>query len=129
VVAIGSVIRDSGELDDRRGILLFLLIMVAPVFVAIGVSITCWRLMHRLPDFVGIPERLLFALASFATVCGSAPLTIALAIMAITRQEDPMGAAGVWALSSIAVGVALCVFGIAITVGRIILCGRQTGHS
>jgi hypothetical protein len=127
VIVVGSAVRGAGELDDRRGILVFLLVMVAPVFIATGVSITLWRLMLRLlPASVGIPERLLFTLAGFVTTCGSGPLAIGLAIMAITRQEDPMGAAGIWALSSIVVGSALCVFGITITIGRLMLYGRRS---
>src|SRR5438046_9963174 len=104
VVVAASAIRFEGGLDGRLGFVFFLLVMVAPVFIATGVAVTVWRLMlRRLPPSVGIPERLLFALAGFVLTCGSGPLAISVAIMAITRQEGTMGAAGLWALTSIAI--------------------------
>jgi len=117
-------------LNGLLGFVFFLLITVAPVFIATGVTVTVWRLMQlRLSSSFGIPERLLFALAAFVMTCGSGPLAISLAIMAITRQEGSMGAAGIWALTSIATGGALCVFGIAVSALRFSLQGRHASRS
>jgi hypothetical protein len=86
--------------------------------------VTVWRLMPRLASYSGVVERLLFVLAVFVVVCGSGPLAISLAVMAITRHEGSIGAAGIWALLSIVGSVALSIFGIAVTVLRLALNPR-----
>lgn len=84
---------------------------------------TVWRLVPRLASYSGVVERLVFCLAVFVVTCGSGPLAISLAVMAITRQEGSTGAAGIWSLLSIVVGMALSIFGIVITLVRLALYG------
>ncbi len=127
VVVAASAIRLAGDLNGRLGFVFFLLIMLAPVFIAAGVAVAVWRLTLRLPPYFGVLERVLFAFASFVITCGSGPLAISLAVMAITRHEGAVGAAGIWALMSVATSVALSVFGIAVTVLRA-LYGRHTSQ-
>ena len=109
----------TGNLNGRMGFAFFLLVMVTPFFIATGAS-DGWRLMPRLASYSGVVERLLFVLAAFVVTCGSGPLAISLAVMAITRHEGSIGAAGSWALLSIVGSVALAIFGIAVT-------GRTSG--
>lgn len=122
VVLAASALRFAGALEGWLGIVFVLLILGAPVFIAAGAAFTLWRLMlNFLPQFLGVPERLVFAFATFVTFCGSGPLAISLAVMEITRQEGTLGAAGMWALTSIVLGVLLSIFGLAIAVFRFAL--------
>jgi hypothetical protein len=76
-IVTASATRLTGDLDGPRGFVFFLLIMVAPLFIAAGVTMTVWRLMEVfLPQMFAVPERLLFALSAFLTTCGSRPLAI-----------------------------------------------------
>ena len=102
--------------------------MFAPLFIAMGVALVTWRLMLRLPASVGVLERLLFAFASFLIACGSGPLAISLAVLAITRRDGSLGAAGLWALISIAVGGSLFVLGIVVTALRVAVYGRDASR-
>jgi hypothetical protein len=121
VVTVASGIRLTGNLNGRVGFVFFPLVIVTPFFIATGAAVTVWRLMPRLASYSGVVERLLFVLAAFVVTCGSGPLAISLAVMAITRHEGSIGAAGIWALLSIVGGVALAIFGIAVTVLRLTL--------
>lgn len=85
--------------------------------------------MPRLASQSGIVERLLFVLAAFVVTCGSAPLAISLAVMAITRHDSSIGAAGIWALLSIVGSMALSIFGIAVTALRLALNRRPATRS
>ena len=123
-VIVASGIRVTSNLNGRMGFVFFLLVMVTPVFIATGAAATVWRLMPRLASYCGVVERLLFVLAAFVVTCGAGPLVISLAVMAITRNEGSIGAAGIWALLSIVGGAALSIFGIAIAVLRLALNGR-----
>lgn len=129
-VIAASAIRLAGNLDGRFGFILFLLIMGTPVVVATGVAVTTWRLMLRfLPLSVGVPERLLFAAATFVLACGSGPLVIFGAVVGITRQDAPVGAAFMWAVVSVIACGSLCIFGIAIAVLRLVLRQHNTTQS
>jgi len=122
VVLAASALRFASELNGWLGIVFVLLILGAPVFIAAGAAVTVWRLMaNLLPHSLGIPERMLFTLGTFVTFCGCSPLAISLAIMEIARREGTLGAAGMWALTSIAVGAFLAIFGLAVTVLRFAL--------
>ena len=121
VVAVASGIRLTSNLNGPAGFVFFLLVMVAPFFIATGVAGTVWRLMARTALYSGVVERLLFVFAVFVATSGSGPLAISLAVIAITRHEGSIGAAGMWALLSIAGGVALAIFGISIMVVRLAL--------
>jgi len=81
-----------------------------------------------LPQAFGVPERMLFALATFVTFCGSGPLAISLVILEITRREGTMGAAGMWALTSILAGAFFAIFGLAITALRFALHRPASGR-
>jgi hypothetical protein len=124
VVIVASGIRVTGNLNGRVGFVFFLLVMVTPVFIATGTAVTVWRLVPRVASYSGVVERQLFVLAAFVVTCGSGPLAISLAVMAITRHEGSIGAAGIWALLSTVGSVALCTLGIALTVLRLALNGR-----
>jgi len=122
VVLTASAMRFAGELDGWLGIVFVLLILGASIFIAAGVTITVWRLMASfMPHAFGVPERMLFALATFVTFCGSGPLAISLAVMEITRRQGTMGAAGMWALTSMVAGAFFVIFGLTITVLRFAL--------
>jgi hypothetical protein len=82
-----------------------------------------------LPLSVGIPERLLFAAATFVIACGFGPLVISVTVMSITRQDGPVGAAFMWALASIVASASPCIFGIAIAVLRLVLHANDTIQS
>jgi hypothetical protein len=122
VVLAASALRFASELDGWLGIVFLLLILGAPIFIAVGAAVTVWRLMaNLLPQALGVPERMLFTLGTFVTFCGCSPLAISLAIMEITRREGTLGAAGMWALTSIVAGAFLAILGLAITVLRFAL--------
>ncbi|HEX3321631.1 MAG TPA: hypothetical protein VHR84_13075 [Terriglobales bacterium] len=126
VVTVASRIRVTDNLNGRLGFVFFLLVMVTPVFLATGVALTAWPLMPRLASYSGVLERLLFVLAAFVVTCGCGPLAISLAVMAITRHQDSIGAAGIWALLSIVGGIGLSIFGIAVTLLRLALNRRPS---
>jgi len=126
VVIVASGIRVTGNLNGPLGFVFFLLEMVTPVFLATGTAMTVWRLTPRLVPYSGVLGRLFFVLAAFVVTCGSGPLAISLAVMAITRHDASIGAAGIWALLSLVVGAGLSTFGIAITLLRLALNGRQS---
>jgi hypothetical protein len=121
VVTVASGIRLTSNLNGRAGFVFFLLVMVTPFFIATGMAVTVWRLMPRIALCSGVVERLLLVFAAFVATSGSGPLAISLAVITITRQEGSIGAAGMWALLSIAGGVALAIFGISVTVVRLAL--------
>lgn len=121
VVLAASELRLTTELDGWLGIVFALLIFGAPVLIAAAGVVTVWRLMSNfLPHALAVPERMLFALATFVAFCGSGPLAISFAVMTITRREGPMGAAGMWALASVLGGALLAIFGILIAVLRFV---------
>jgi hypothetical protein len=117
-----SALRFSGELDGWLGIVFVLLILGAPLFIAAGAAVTVWRLMSNFPlHALGVPERMLFGSATFVTFCGSGPLAISLAVMGVTRREGVLGAAGMWALTSIVAGTFIAMCGLAVMVLRFAL--------
>ena len=86
------------------------LIMAATVIIAVGVTMTAWRLMLALSaPRGGIPEQMLFAAGTFVAFCGSGPLAISAAIMGITRQDGPVGPAFVGALAPVAASASLYI--------------------
>ena len=122
VIAIAAAILHPGVLNGAAGFAFFLLIVGSLLYIAIGVSVSVWRLMTRvLPSSVGIPERLLVALSSFVLVVGCGPLALYLAVWVITHVEGSIGASGMWALLAIFVSVLFCTFAAAIFVGRAVL--------
>lgn len=122
VVLAASVMRFTSQLDGWLGIVFIVLIFVPPIFIGAGAAVTVWRVMANSSSrTLGVPERMLFAFATFVTFCGSGPLAISLAIMEITRQEGTVGAAGIWALTSIVAGIFSALLGIAIAFLRFAL--------
>src|ERR1700720_586470 len=47
-VAAVSAIRLAGDLNGRVGFVVFLLVMLTPVFIATGMAVSVWRLTLRL---------------------------------------------------------------------------------
>jgi hypothetical protein len=120
VLAIATV--RAGALNGPAGFVFFLLIGLSLFLIALGVGVGVWRLMARvLPSRVGIPERLLFAFSSCVLVGGCGPLVLCLAVYLITHVEGSAGASGIWALMAIFLSGLLCMFAVAIFVGRIIV--------
>jgi hypothetical protein len=126
-IVTASATRLTGDLDGPRGFVFFLLIMVAPLFIAAGVTMTFWRLTNggflaanvrrsraSLVRAFGFPHNLRLRAASNQ-----------LAVMGIIRSEDSAGAAGMWALTSIAASAAIVLFGTAVALTRLALHGRK----
>ncbi len=121
-VLSASAIQYAADLDGPLGFVFFLLVVATPIFIAMAVSVTNYRLMlRRPPTLVRTPERMLFAAAGFIVTCGSGPLAISLAIAGITRREGTLGAAGMWAIASIVLGAVVCSFAIAVMLLRPVL--------
>lgn len=126
VILVASAIIRTSALDGPAGFVFFLLVVVSPFLIAIGIGISVWRLMTQvLPCWIGAPERLLFAFASFVLVFGCGPLAISSAVMLIAHVEGSVGASGIWALLGILFSGLFCVLAGVIAVGRTVFDWMQ----
>jgi len=122
VIAAASAIVRTTSLDGPAGFVFFVLIAISIFFIAVGASVTVWRLMAEvLPPRIGTPERLLFAFATFVLVFGCGPLVISSAVMLLAQVQGSAGASGIWALLAVlSSGLVCALAGTIVTVRNVL---------